>query len=301
MRKILLTATALLIIASVLTSCGRGDIKGFRKTNSGLNYNFHVKTNSPKAQLGEIIIGEIWMYAGDELLFTNEGNPMPLFQVGDLMYDGAMKDSLLLEALLMIGVGDSVTFAYNLNMLRENNPHIWGERDEDFIFHTIKVERVYTEDEFEIWMAGEQIRAEAEEAAKLAVFISEQGITAKPNADGVYVIVERRGTGAQATRGKTIGINYIGRLVDGTVFDTSFETVAREEGLFAPGRPYEPLAFPVGAGNVIPGMDNALVDMRVGTKARLIIPSNVGYGGHAVPGIPAFSTLIFDIEVVSVR
>ncbi|MCL2413988.1 MAG: FKBP-type peptidyl-prolyl cis-trans isomerase [Bacteroidales bacterium] len=299
MKRILITAAALLLVAGMFTSCGRSELRGFSRTETGLHYKFYVKTDSPRAQVGEIIVGEIWMYQDDELLFSNEGNPMPLFQVGAPVYDAGLKDALLEEALLMIGAGDSVKFAYRLEMF----PHIWDEQEVDFLFHTIKVHGVYTEEEFEMRMQMEQMIGEAIEAEILAEFLAEEGITARPNDDGVYVIVTRRGSGAVASRGRNIQMHYVGRLIDGTVFDTSREDVAREYGLFTPMRDWVPLPFQAGMGQMIPGLDNAVIGMNVGTRATLIIPSNMAYGTHGMPqaGIPGFSTLVFDIEIVAVN
>jgi FKBP-type peptidyl-prolyl cis-trans isomerase len=297
MKKILLAAATLFMVASVFTSCGgRSELRGFKKTKTGLHYKFHVKTDSPRAQLGDIIIAEIWVYLGEELEYTNAGAPEPMFQVLESQHTGD-----LMEALKMIGRGDSVTFAFNLDTLRKYNPGMMANEETRFLLYTIKVEGVYSEAEFEIKMEEDQIRGEVEDAERLAAYISEQGITVKPNADGVYMIVKTRGTGAPATKGKTILMNYTGRLLDGTIFDTSLENVAKEHDLWNPQRQYIPLEFPVGLGQVIPGMDNALVDMRVGTKATLIIPSNMAYGARATASIPAFSTLIFDIEIVGVK
>jgi FKBP-type peptidyl-prolyl cis-trans isomerase len=295
MKKILIAAASLLMMAGVLTSCGNKELRGFKKTKTGLHYKFHEKTNNPRVEIGDIIIAEIWVYVGGELEFTNAGAPEPMFQVMESMHGGD-----LMEALRMVGRGDSVTFAFNMDSLRRYNP---GMPDDgtDLLFYTIKVDWFGSEEEFEFKMEEDQIRGEAEEAEQLAAYISEQGITARPNDDGVYVIVTTRGTGAVATRGKTIQMNYVGRFLDGTVFDTSLETVARENDLFTFGREYTPLQFAIGVGQVIPGMDNALVDMRVGTKATLIIPSNMGYGSRNQGTIPAFSTLVFDVEIVSVQ
>ena len=296
MKKILITAAAFLMMAGILTSCGRGDLKGFKKNKTGLNYKFHVKTNSPRAQIGDIIIAEIWVYLGEELEYTNEGSPEPLFQVMESQHSGD-----LMEALKMIGKGDSVTFAFNLDTLIKYNPGMQGDPDNKFLLYTIKVEGVYDEEAFEIKMEEDQLKGEAEEAERLETYIQENGITVNPNDDGVYVIIHNRGTGAVANQGKTILMNYTGRLTDGTIFDTSLEDIAKENDLFTPQRTYEPLEFTVGIGQVIIGMDNAVTGMRTGTKATLIIPSNVAYGSRTQGSIPGFSTLIFDIEITGVK
>ncbi|MCL2416881.1 MAG: FKBP-type peptidyl-prolyl cis-trans isomerase [Bacteroidales bacterium] len=302
MKKILITAATLLLIASVFTSCGRSELRGFNRTETGLHYRFYVKSDSPRAQIGDIIVGEMWVHIDEELNVTNAGNPDVLAQV-ELPHSDDLLYNLVMEAFQMIGVGDSVKFAICLDMLRgadseSRNPFI---PEGNIMFYTFKVTGIYSPEEFELRMQMEQIIGEAIEAEMLAAFLEEEGVTAQPNDDGVYVIITNRGTGARATTGRMIQMHYVGRLIDGTVFDTSFEDVAREHGLFTPMRQYDPLEFPVGVGQMIPGMDNALVDMRAGTRATLIIPSNMAYGGHAMGMIPAFSTLIFDIEIVAVN
>jgi peptidylprolyl isomerase len=95
------------------------------------------------------------------------------------------------------------------------------------------------------------------------------------------------GTGAVAAPGDTLTVNYVGRLMDGTQFDSSYDR----------GQPY---TFTLGVGAVIPGWDQGLVGMRVGGKRRLTIPPSLAYGPLAYGAIPANSTLRFEIELVSI-
>ncbi len=295
MKRILVAAAALLLVASISTSCGKGP-KGFKQTENGLYYKFYVEGDAEKAQIGEIIIAEIWVYMGDSLQYTNAGTPEPMFQVMESQHGGDM-----MEALQMIGKGDSVKFAFNMDTLRKYNPQMPADDGNKYLYYTIKVEGTYTEAEFEAKMAEDKVTGEAEELAKLESYIAEKGITAKPNANGVYVIIKSQGNGATATKGKTISVNYTGALIDGKVFDTSLESVAKENEMQL--RPsYEPLSFEVGAGQMIQGFDKSVEGMKVGTKAQLIIPSNMAYGSQSRSDlIPAFSTLVFDIEVMSVK
>ncbi|HEX5774965.1 MAG TPA: FKBP-type peptidyl-prolyl cis-trans isomerase [Candidatus Paceibacterota bacterium] len=98
------------------------------------------------------------------------------------------------------------------------------------------------------------------------------------------------GTGAEATVGSTVSVQYVGMLPDGTVFDAS----ANHGG--------QPFTFSLGGGQVIPGWDQGLVGMKVGGKRQLVIPPDMAYGANGVPGaIPPNATLIFDVELVEVR
>lgn len=97
------------------------------------------------------------------------------------------------------------------------------------------------------------------------------------------------GTGAEATPGSTVSVNYVGALPDGTVFDAS----ANHGGAFT---------FPLGAGQVIRGWDEGVAGMKVGGKRRLVIPPDMAYGNQAVGDvIPTNATLLFEVELVSVQ
>ncbi len=97
------------------------------------------------------------------------------------------------------------------------------------------------------------------------------------------------GTGAEATVGKTVVVNYIGRLANGTQFDASCDRK-------------QPFDFPLGAGAVIKGWDQGVAGMKVGGQRRLIIPSTLGYGAQGAGGvIPPNAALVFDVELVDVK
>jgi len=101
----------------------------------------------------------------------------------------------------------------------------------------------------------------------------------------------REGTGATATAGRTVMVSYTGWLYDptraeskGMQFDTSSN-----------------FSFQLGAGRVIPGWDQGVVDMKVGGQRRLIIPPNLAYGAQGAGGvIPPNATLVFDIMLLNV-
>lgn len=130
--------------------------------------------------------------------------------------------------------------------------------------------------------------AKKEESTKLQEYLKNNRINVTPTSSGLYYIEQQKGSGAKAAFGKTVKVNYTGYLINGKEFDSS------------KGR--EPLSFVLGQGQVISGWEEGISLMNVGGKARLIIPSKLGYGESGQPPvIPPSATLIFDVELVDVK
>jgi FKBP-type peptidyl-prolyl cis-trans isomerase FkpA len=97
------------------------------------------------------------------------------------------------------------------------------------------------------------------------------------------------GTGAEAVAGKNVTVHYVGTLTTGSKFDSS-----RDRG--------QGFTFRLGAGQVIQGWDQGVAGMKIGEIRRLTIPPELGYGARGFPPvIPANSTLIFEVELLTVR
>ena len=95
------------------------------------------------------------------------------------------------------------------------------------------------------------------------------------------------GTGAVVANGDNVTINYIGAFLDGTVFDSSYS-----KGV--------PLVFVVGTGQLIKGVDQGVVGMKVGGRRLLVIPSDLAYGASGYGSIPPNTALQFQIDLVSI-
>lgn len=80
--------------------------------------------------------------------------------------------------------------------------------------------------------------------------------------------------------GDTVQVDYVGRFENGTVFDTSIEETAEEEGIYYEERNYVPLTFMVGHGQVIEGFDEGIIGMREGEERNLTIPPEKAYGEY---------------------
>jgi len=109
------------------------------------------------------------------------------------------------------------------------------------------------------------------------------------SASGLVWSDERVGSGAEARPGDHVVVNYAGQLLDGTVFDSTYQRG-------------EPLRFQVGGGGIMRGLDEGVVGMRVGGRRKLTIPPALGYGERGVPPVvPPNATLEFDVELVTVE
>jgi len=103
-----------------------------------------------------------------------------------------------------------------------------------------------------------------------------------------YQIIQR-GIGTQAEKGKKVSVHYQGALENGQVFDSSYKRK-------------QPIDFQLGVGQVIEGWDEGIALLKVGDKARFVIPSYLGYGSRGAGGvIPPDATLVFDVELMDVK
>lgn len=96
------------------------------------------------------------------------------------------------------------------------------------------------------------------------------------------------GSGSGVKNGDQVEVNYLGTLLDGTKFDSSYDR-------------NQTFSFRVGAGEVIAGWDKGLIDMKTGGKRKLYIPSDLAYGPQGNGPIPPNTPLYFEVELVSIK
>ncbi|GAB6011861.1 FKBP-type peptidyl-prolyl cis-trans isomerase [Viscerimonas tarda] len=113
---------------------------------------------------------------------------------------------------------------------------------------------------------------------------AKEGVVTLP--DGLQYKVITEGTGEKPTAGSQVKVHYTGTLIDGTVFDSSVERG-------------EPAVF--GVNQVIPGWTEALQLMPVGSKWLVYVPAELGYGSQSQGAIKPYSTLIFEVELLSIE
>lgn len=133
---------------------------------------------------------------------------------------------------------------------------------------------------------SEKSSAAAKEAGKRFLEENRKREGIAETASGLQYIVEKEGTGASPSPTDEVTVHYTGKLLDGTVFDSSVNRG-------------EPATFPLN--RVIPGWTEGLQLMKEGGKNIFYIPSDLAYGPNGIPNvIPPHSTLIFEVELIKV-
>jgi peptidyl-prolyl cis-trans isomerase A (cyclophilin A) len=162
---------------------------------------------------------------------------------------------------------------------------------------TMDVEIIRVGETAEKWNAVEAFRTfegarekrEAEAKAKQKELLDQVAAGYDETPSGLRYKILQNGEGKQATKGAMVSVHYKGQLLDGTVFDSSYKRK-------------QPIDFAIGVGQVIPGWDEGIQLLKVGDKARLVIPSDLAYGAQGAGGvIPPNATLIFDVELMNVK
>ena len=162
------------------------------------------------------------------------------------------------------------------------------------LVYKVEILDIQSKADYEKEQAAEKKKAELkkqtakkDEAVERAKYLKEHKITTKPTKSGLYYIERAKGTGPQAIPGKQVKLHYTGTLLNGKKFDSSLDR----------NKPFE---FILGRGQVVPGWDEGIALMKQGGKATLIIPSDIAYGDQPNQNIPAFSTLVFEVELLEV-
>lgn len=140
-----------------------------------------------------------------------------------------------------------------------------------------------------IGLKGARLKRDADLKAESEAKMEQLASGFEKTASGLRYQFIQKGDGKQAEAGKTVSVHYEGSLENGKVFDSSYPRK-------------KPIEFKLGIGQVIEGWDEGIALLKVGDKARFVIPSDLGYGSRGAGGaIPPNATLIFDVELMDVK
>jgi FKBP-type peptidyl-prolyl cis-trans isomerase FkpA len=298
MNKITMLLSSALVVG--LFSCNKSEFDGFTKAENGLHYQFFTQDeNGVKAVEGDGVSIKI-VYAlkrtpNDSVLFdsklnSEDGSGTVRYILPKSSFSGSLED-----AIKMMAKNDSAAFIISADsfFLKSNKMQALPPfaKPGDKLLITIKMMEIKTKKELE----ENQKKQEAEiaklgeaEKPKLDQYLMENKITTAPTASGLIFIETQKGKGKEhPTATDEVTVHYTGTLLDGTKFDSSVDRG-------------EPATFPLN--RVIPGWTEAIQLMTKGSKAKLIIPSNLGYGPSGMGReIPPFSILLFEVELLDFK
>ena len=288
LKRFMLVALAMILVGS-MASCKH---PGFKKHETGFYYKFYEQNDTAvQPQIGDVITMMYTMRTTDSTL----DGPRPMqIEILDQIYEGD-----IFEAIKMMHVGDSATFILNADTFFHyfmGQEFTFETKNHDLYFDIklmnvmpkVEVEALRQQQMEQQRLFFEQLK-NSEDSLRID-YMTRNNINAKPTESGLYIIHTQQGTGAQAEAGKTVSVHYTGRLLFN---DEEFDSSIRRN---------QPFEFVLGEGKVIKGWEEGIATMKEGGKATFIIPSSLGYGADgAYPVIPPYSTLIFDVELLSVK
>jgi len=285
MKKILFILST---VGILFMSCNKD---GYNQSKSGLKYKFFTENkDSAKVKVNDVVTLKMKYYktSNDSLLFSTDEIPKKFkMKVQENTYkDGSFEDGIQLMHL-----GDSIEFFVDAESLYAKTIHSslpkYINKDEKIHFF-IKLINIQSMEQIKAEQKVLTEKMKNEEDQLLADYIKNNNIKAQATQSGLYIIYKKHGNGAKTVPQKEVTVDYTGYLLNGKKFDSSVDRK-------------QPFKFPLGAGRVIPAWDEAVSKLRIGDKVRIIAPSAIAYGARGAGGvIPPYSTLIFDIEVLSV-
>lgn len=290
MKKINILLALFLLMGLGFQSCKENN-NDYKTADSGLRYIIHESNpENIKPQMEDLVILHLSYETTDGKVLFNSANSSREYMrtiKGATHPGGSFED-----ALQMMHIGDSASFKINAydffkyTMRQEGLPASL-KRDDDVIVH-IRLKSIVERESYANQLDKAYHSSEEKEMELLETYLINTNVTVEPTESGLYFISIEEGNGKQAKAGDMVEVHYTGALISGKVFDSSL------------GK--NPIQFQLGTGRVIPGWDEGIAMMKVGGKAKLIIPSKIGYGSRGAGDvIMPYSTLVFDVELISAQ
>jgi len=303
-------APIVLVIVLGLVGCSNA---GFDQTKNGLMYKIHTHGNTKKAKIGDYVEMEFVVKTDkDSVLSSTYKAKKPV----KFMVQKSRSVADLMDIIQLLSENDSATvkipsdsiFDARKGMMRP--PFI---KPKSLMVFELKIDKVMDQKEFQAEMDKDRAKADVEknklkgaELPAIAKYLSDNHLKPDSTKSGVMYVIQTQGTGPVPAKGDTVLVNYVGRLLSGKVFDTNDTTVAKANKLFDVNRKmqggYGAFKYPVGEHQVIDGWDDFFLTAKKGTKATIIIPSRLAYRDMEKGNvIPAYSTLVFTVELLDVK
>ena len=254
-------------------------------TPHGYRFVHHRKNEGPKPKVGETALFFVNVWAGKTLLQRSKGAGFRL-EIVDPSRMGHVPP--MMDAAFMMSRGDSATVYQKVDaQMRDALPQE-AKDAEELRFELVLNGIISAEANAKIAEQVQAMTKQIEEKVQTTAKSYASGLLnaqLKKTPSGLKYYVETAGEGAAVKEGEALQVHYFGVLKDGTPFDNSFAI-------------RKPLVFPAGGGQMIPGFDQGVMQLRHGDKAYLFIPPSLGFGDQESGFIPPNSELIFYVEIL---
>ena len=282
---IIAVASCFVQISSFAQSNSNGD---FLTTKNGLQYKvISHQSSAQRAKTGDIVKANVHLYIEDSLISE--------FFPATVKVPPIKKRSESLEGFMLLGVGDSGIFRVSIDTLKKYSgqslpPFMTSGKH---LYYYVKIMSIQTQEEAKAEAKNTEAKEKASDEKTLNDYFASHNIKATKTASGIYYTTEAEGSGEKILPGKTVSIKYVGKTLDGKVFDANTGPDAKHNNEFS---------FMVGRGDVIPGMEEGVLLMKKGGKSTIYIPSELGYGADGAGDvIPPYAVLIFEVEITDVK
>ena len=301
MKKSILSMAALaMLMMGIMSACTeKSPYPGYQKTDTGLYYQFfNQNKDAAQPQVGDLMDLAICCTVNDTtFIVPNTENTLPL--------EAPLFAGDFYEGMAMMHKGDSASFIVNIDstfIKWFHQPKLPEEfKPTDVMRFEVRLDDFYPESEYAARLAVkikkdidariEKMKADHPEetataAQQLTEYLAKNKIDVQPTASGLYYVKTQDGNGEKPEVGQMVQVHYTGKLLDGTLFDSSIERG-------------EPISIPIGVGQVIPGWDEGIMMMSKGEKGVLYIPYYLAYGDRqAGDKITPYSNLMFEVELI---
>ena len=299
-----------LLSAVIISNTGCNSNSGFKKTH-GIEYKIVKDAPGSTAKMGDIVEFNLIAKVDTQELGNTykQGHPGAL-KVGEPKGAGD-----LAAVLPFLSVGDSAIVQISCDSIIKSIPPAqleqalkmqpWMKKGKKITIN-MSIVSIKSMDEYKKDMETKQAQAQNEAKAKAAEqmpiddktlqdYFAKNNIKAQKTASGLYYTIQKPGSGAQITDGQTVSMMYTGKTLEGKAFDSNQDTTIGHHGS-------DPLVFPVGAHQMIPGVDEGVALLKKGSKATLYLPSPLAYGAQSPsPNVAPNSILIFEVEITDVK
>jgi FKBP-type peptidyl-prolyl cis-trans isomerase len=273
-----------------MVGCNKVD---FKKTKGGMPYKLFPSKSGKKVVAGNFLKVNTITKKNDSVLITTYGS-MPSY----IPVTNESQPYDLSELYPLLKEGDSLYTVRLVDTFLKRAP---GQLPPSFkkgdrIITTVKILKVLNNEEETKQDYDKEMTAFSQEQLKkddkiLTDYLAKNNIQPQKTPGGTYVQIITPGSGAQIAEGKFLSLKYKGMTLAGKVFDTNMDNSFNHT---------QPMDFVLGGQPMIKGFEEGLKMLREGSKAKLFIPSSMGYANNAPPEIGANANLVFDIEVLKV-